>query len=123
MGSVFATGVSLALSVANVYFRDVQYLMGIVFQAWFYLTPVVYPAKYVLAQSEKIGPLVGRFTLWDVYRLNPMERFVEVFRSLLYDNAWPPLGSILAVLVWTVAAVVFGAWIFSRNEQRLAEAL
>ena len=121
--AVFATGVALTLSVANVYFRDVQYLIGIVLQAWFYLTPIVYPAHLVQTQSDKIGPLVGNITAWDLYQLNPMTQFANVFRKLLYDNTWPTLSSVVAILCWTVAAVLIGAWVFARNEKRLAEVL
>ena len=34
---------ALILSVLNVYFRDLQYLVGIGLQLWFYATPIVYP--------------------------------------------------------------------------------
>jgi ABC-2 type transport system permease protein len=121
--AVFATGVGLALSVFNVYFRDTQYLMTIVLQAWFYATPVVYPTYLVQEQSDKIGPVLGDVTVWDLYRVNPMEQFVEVFRNLLYDNRLPALGTVLTVLAWTVGSLLVGSWVFSRHEKRLAEML
>ena len=31
----------------NVYFRDMQHLVGIVLQIWFYATPIVYPIELV----------------------------------------------------------------------------
>lgn len=34
--TLFATGVAMMLAIANVYFRDTQYLIGIVSQIWFY---------------------------------------------------------------------------------------
>lgn len=119
----FAFGVSLLLSVANVYFRDTQHFVGILTQAWFYATPIVYPTSLVLEQSEKIGTVLGPWTLYDLYRLNPMERFVELFRSLLYDNRWPPLDSTLYCVAWAVLVLVVGATVFSRHEKKLAEAL
>lgn len=120
---LFAFGVSLMLSVANVYFRDTQHFVGILTQAWFYATPIVYPTSLVLEQSEKLGPLLGSVTLYDVYRLNPMERFVELFRAPLYDNTWPPLDSTLYCVAWAVGSVLLGVWVFSRHEKKLAEAL
>ncbi|RMI13293.1 ABC transporter permease [Cellulomonas triticagri] len=119
----FAFGVALLLSVANVYFRDTQHFVGILTQAWFYATPIVYPTSLVLEQSEKIGSLIGSWTLYDFYRLNPMERFVELFRSLLYDNRWPPLDSTLYCVAWALVALVVGAAVFRRHEKKLAEAL
>lgn len=120
---LFAFGLSLMLSVANVYFRDTQHFVGILTQAWFYATPIVYPTSLVLEQSDKLGPLVGSWTLYDLYRLNPMERFVELFRAPLYDNAWPPLDSTLYCVAWALGSVVVGVWVFSRHEKKLAEVL
>ncbi len=45
--TVFALGLALACPSRYVYFRDTSYLMAIVLQFWFYLTPVVYPATLV----------------------------------------------------------------------------
>ena len=45
--TVFVLGLALALSVWSVYFRDLQYLVGIVLQIWFYATPIVYPVSVV----------------------------------------------------------------------------
>ncbi|MGN8245667.1 ABC transporter permease [Cellulomonas soli] len=120
---VFSVGVALLLSIANVYFRDMQHLVAILFQVWFYLTPIVYPIKEVARQSEAVGPLVGDVTLLDLYRLNPMERFAEVFRNLLYDNRLPAGDSVLWVCCWAVGAILLGGWVFGRHQRRLAEAL
>ncbi|MDJ0414389.1 ABC transporter permease [Rhodococcus opacus] len=120
---LFATGVSMMLSIANVYFRDTQHFVTILFQVWFYLTPIVYPASMVAEQSERIGPLVGSVTLFDLYQLNPIGQFAEVFRNLLYDNRWPALSNSLACVVWSVCAFLLGYSIFKRHEKGLAEAL
>ena len=121
--ALFATGVAMLLAIANVYFRDTQHFVAILFQAWFYLTPILYPVSFVAEQSEDIGPLVGSVTTIDLYRLNPMGRFVEVFRNLLYDNRWPDLDSVLLCVGWTAAALVLGGWVFRRNQSKLAEVL
>jgi ABC-type polysaccharide/polyol phosphate export permease len=119
----FAVGVALMLSVANVYFRDTQHFVAILFQIWFYLTPIVYPVSLVADQSDRIGPLVGSVTLLDLYEVNPIGEFAEVFRNLLYDNRWPDLGVALACVAWSAAALAFGNWVFARHAKGLAEAL
>lgn len=120
---VFALGVSMLLSIANVYFRDTQHFVAILFQIWFYLTPIVYPIRLVQERSADIGPLLGGVTVLDLYRLNPMERFAEVFRAMLYDNRLPPVDSMLVCLLWAVVAFVAGNLVFSRHAKGLAEAL
>jgi lipopolysaccharide transport system permease protein len=122
--AIFAAGLALMLSVANVYFRDTQYFMGIVLQLWMYLTPIIYPVSLIATESAHIGGLFGTpITIYDIYRLNPMERFVEVFRNLLYDNRWPQVGDTVYCLVSALVVFTFGLWIFRRNEKGLAEAL
>jgi ABC-2 type transport system permease protein len=119
----FAIGVSFLLSIANVYFRDTQHFVAILFQIWFYLTPIVYPISLVADRSAAVGPLVGGVTLLDLYQLNPMERFAEVFRNLLYDNRMPDVGAMLACVAWAAGAYLVGSAVFSRHSTRLAEAL
>lgn len=120
---LFSLGFALLLSIANAYFRDVQHLVGILFQIWFYVTPIVYPINIVADRSADYGPVLGSFTLVDLYRLNPMESFVEVFRNLLYDNRLPEWSSALQCLGWAVVALAVGAWVFDRHQKRLAEVL
>lgn len=122
--AVFAAGLVLMLAIANAHFRDTQYFVGIIMQIWMYLTPIVYPISLVTTQSDRIGGLFGTsITLLDVYRWNPLERFVEVFRALLYDNRWPDADSYLIIVCWAVASFVIGLWVFRKNEKGLAETL
>ena len=62
-----------ALGVLNVYFRDVQHLIGIVLQLWFYATPIIYPIALVPADEHMLGVALP----CAIYELNPMVRFVE----------------------------------------------
>lgn len=121
---LFAAGLALMLSVANVYFRDTQYLLGLVMQFWLYLTPIIYPVSYVENLSATTGPILGTsITVLDLYRLNPMDRFVEIFRTLLYDNTFPDPNDWTAAAIWALISLVVGLWVFRRSERRLAEVL
>lgn len=113
--TAFGLGVALALSVANVYFRDTQHFMALFMQLWFYATPIVYPFSYVQANAS---PTVER-----IYRLNPMERFVTVFRNLMYDNRLPSLSDSVFIVLAAAIALAAGWWVFRRYEGRLAEEL
>ena len=120
----FAAGLSLMLAVANVHFRDTQYLVGIVLQIWMYLTPIIYPISLVQVQSDAHGGLFGTpITLMDIYKLNPLEHFVAVFRNLMYDNRMPGGTDVLLCFVWALGSMVVGVWIFRRSEKKLAELL
>jgi len=121
--ALFALGVSLLLSIANVYFRDTQHFVAILFQIWFYMTPILYPISLVAERSDKMSPMIGPFTLLDIYRLNPMAAFAEVFRNLMYDNRMPATGAMVACVASAVVASVLGNAVFVRHSKRLAEAL
>jgi len=113
--SAFAAGMGLVLAVANVYFRDVQYLFSILLNIWFYATPIVYPISYVETRAPD--------WLFLLYKANPMVEYVGIFRSLLYDWTMPGMSSVLYVLVWSIGAFLGGLWVFRRFEGRLAEEL
>jgi ABC-type polysaccharide/polyol phosphate export permease len=123
--ALFALGLSLLLSVANTLFRDTSYLMTIVLQFWFYLTPVIYPERLV---DQAIGAggleIVGVDVPVDtLYGLNPMVRFLSCFRALLYDNRMPSLVDWAGVLLPTASVLVVGIVVFRRFAPRLAEEL
>ncbi|MEO7571630.1 MAG: ABC transporter permease [Acidimicrobiales bacterium] len=116
--TAFVLGVALALSVLNVYFRDVQHLLGIFMQLWFYATPIIYPISLVAeADARNSLPLLR------IYRLNPMARFVEAYRDVLYDLRFPPAEDLLFLGVISAIVLVVGYAIFYRLEPRLAEEL
>jgi lipopolysaccharide transport system permease protein len=122
--AVFAAGLALMLSIANVYFRDTQWFVTILLQMWLYLSPVIYPSSMVSNVSNEIGGFFGSsITLDDFYYLNPMVHYLDLFRSLLYDNRWPDLTTWLICSAWAGGIFVLGIVVFRRNERNLAETL
>jgi len=122
--ALFSVGLAMVFSIINVYFRDLAYLLTIVLQFWFYLTPILYPVDLVVTQSDRLGGLLGTpITLLDLYTLNPVEGFIEIFRNLLYDNRLPEISTMVIALGWTVIALVAGLWMYARKEKALAELL
>jgi ABC-2 type transport system permease protein len=122
--AVFAAGVGLLFAIANVYFRDTQYLLTILLQLWIYLTPIIYPIERVTGASQHVGGLAGTpVTLLGIYDLNPMVHYVALFRQLIYDNRWPDPIEWLICLCWSLGALGLGMIVFRKNERNLAEAL
>jgi len=113
----FVLGIALLLAAANVYFRDLEHLIAILLQLWFYATPIIYPTSLV----EKA--LRDRPLLLDLYGLNPMTRFVGAYRDLLYSLRVPPAGTIAYLVGCAALALVAGRVVFGRLEGRLAEEL
>jgi len=104
----FCLGVSLLVSIWAVFFTDFLDMYQLFLQAWFFLTPIIYPREIV----------PDRFA-W-ILTANPMAYFVDLFRLPLYFGR-PPDGATLAVAAaWSVAALVLGSWVFARRAHELA---
>ena len=89
----FTLGFCLIISCANVFFRDMSYVVPFVIRLWFYLTPVFYviegriPEKYV-----------------SVYMLsNPLAAILGFFRACMLNFAFPSFG---------YTAISFGSCLF-----------
>ena len=113
--AVFATGFGLALAALNVYFRDMAYLWSIAVQAWFFATPIVYPPDVL---DQNLPSWASR-----VLSFNPMARFVEAFRRLMYDGTAPGWPSMAALLVLSFATLALGWKLFGKLSRRFAEEL
>jgi ABC-2 type transport system permease protein len=122
--ALFSVGLAMVLSIVNVYFRDLSYLLTIVLQFWFYLTPILYPVEMVATQSDRLGGLGGSsITLLNLYQVNPVEGFITIFRNLLYDNRMPELLTVGVAVAWTVIALGAGLWMYAKKERQMAELL
>ncbi len=113
----FVLGLGLLLAPANVYFRDIEHFTAIFLNLWFWLTPILYPIT-LLEDRQALG-----IELSTLAKLNPMFHFIDAYRSLLYDLAWPSPTRWAAMVVAAVAALAIGALTFRRLEPRLAEEL
>ena len=98
-------------------FRDLQHLLGLALQVWFYTAPIVYPMSLV---QDQLGDTGWQITL---YNLNPLTRFVEAFRDVLYDLRFPPLDHLAYLIGVSVAVLLVGMKVFGRLEGRVAEEL
>lgn len=121
--ALFATGIGMLFAIANVYFRDVQHFVSILFQLWFYASPLVYPKELVAEQSENFGPLIGPIHAIDLYNLNPFVHFAEVFRNLLYDGRWPDWSTFGLVAGGSIVVFFIGWKVFDSHQDHLAEVL
>jgi lipopolysaccharide transport system permease protein len=109
-----ALGLAWMLSVANVYFRDVEHLLGVLFLPWFFLTPVLYGLEQLPAANEH---------RWLIHLLrygNPVTPYVEGIRAVVLQATVP--GASLLVYIFLVGPLVglLGLWVIQRFEDRVA---
>ena len=109
LGSFLAAGgLGLILAAMNVYYRDVKYVVPFFVQMAFFVTPVIYPLRYVPA---KLRPFIA---------LNPMGGIIEGFRHALLNSpaSWGMMGTSLGV---SLALFVVGLFVFRRVERDFAD--
>ena len=103
----FTLGIGLIMSVATVFFRDLQYVILIAMQGLFFLTPILYKHD---ALSGKVAWLVG---------LNPVVPFIELFRAPLYLASLPSSNIIFQALLLSLSAMAIGLLVFLRQEKKI----
>lgn len=111
--NIFSTGFGLALGAMSVYFKDLSHLWAVVIQAWFFLTPIVYPPEYIEGRAP--------FVIERLIDLNPMSVFVGAFRQTIYSGGNISLNSLGWLISYALISLIGGWAIFSRLGRRFAE--
>jgi lipopolysaccharide transport system permease protein len=108
--ATLAAGLSLILSMANLFFRDVKYIMTFILQMWFFATNVVYPINF--EHYPRLRWLTSA---------NPMIPILDAYRAILMGTEIPnKIG--LAVATIIAALVFYFGWkVFHRAEFKFAE--
>ena len=122
---LFTTGVSLFLSCANLFFRDVKYIVQVVLMFGIFFTPIFFEPSMLGprgAQLAMLNPLTG---ILEGLRLSVVEG-----RNLLYPISivikgverpvWSPWELVYSA-VFAVGAVLVSAMMFRRLQHLFAE--
>jgi len=107
-------GLAWIFSVANVFYRDVEHLLAVVFLPWFFLTPVLYGLEqFSAASSHRWLILVMRYG-------NPVTPYVEGVRAVVLQATVP--GAPLLIYIFLIGPLValIGLWVMQRFEDRVA---
>lgn len=126
--AIFALGLGLMLSVATVYFRDMEHIWSIFNQVWMYASGVVFPLHMLDSLQMDLaakGITMGGepLPLTTIFRLNPAELFLEAYRACLYDFTLPAADVWLGCLAWTAVSLGLGVLVFRRLSDRIVEEL
>jgi len=106
---IFTCAVSLVLAMANLFYRDIKYLLEFVIAIWMFATSVVYPVERI---DGRLGVLL---------HFNPMVPIVDAFRSVVVGGRVPDLSSFGVVALVSILALAV-AWVgFHRAELQFAE--
>ena len=104
--TLFCLGLGMLLSAAMVFFRDIQFLWGVLTTIWMYLTPIFYPVSALPEAAQRI------------VMMNPLYYYVTFVRTCIIDGVSPEPTMYAQCLLYAIAALVVGAWVFKRNQDK-----
>lgn len=102
----FCLGMSLILSALNVFFRDIQFLWGILVTIWNFLTPIFYPESIIPHAFIKL------------YHLNPMYQIIYFMRCIIIGGVSPAPITYLYCLLASCIPLLIGIVFFKKNQDR-----
>lgn len=108
---IMCLGGAMLTSALTVYFRDLEYILGIVTMAWMYFTPVVYSIDMV---PENLRPFMN---------LNPMTPVIVAYRDVLYSKQVPHISTLASGFVLGCIVLVVGCVVFQKLQRGFAEEL
>jgi ABC-2 type transport system permease protein len=132
---IICAALGIFLSAVNVYFRDIEHLILVVLQAWFWGVPIIYSYNLVYVHLRHHLGLV------DLYLVDPVVPIILTFQRALYRNVFVRIPSnphyavlanypehffvaMLAILLVVSVAAFFGAmFVFARIEGNFAQEL
>lgn len=101
-------GLGIGAAALNVFYRDVDPLIKLVIQIWFYASPILYPISFVPEKWQQL------------YFLNPMAGIIAAYRDVLIYNTLPGEYLWPAVII-SIGLFLFGYWFFKRVEYQFAD--
>lgn len=103
---IFTTGLGMMLAAAMTFFRDVQFLWGILSMIWTYLTPLFYPVSIVPDSFRR------------VIENNPMYFFVSAVRSIVMEGITPRPAVFCQCTLIALVMLGIGCAIFKKTQDR-----
>ncbi|MGH2499128.1 MAG: ABC transporter permease [Candidatus Limnocylindria bacterium] len=110
---VLNLGFAYLLAALNVFYRDVEHILGVLLMAWYFLTPILFPVSLVADRPME------RTLLY----LNPMTSVIVGYQRALLDGLPPEWGPLLYTVGFALALFAVGFAYFSRAKDEFESAL
>ena len=107
---ILILGLAYLFSALNVFYRDVQHVLGNLFSLLFFLTPVIYPLSTIPEKHRNLALL-----------LNPLSSLMEMYREVVLHNKAPEILPLLWIIVFSCFVFFLGSFVFNRNRESFAE--
>lgn len=106
-------GLTTILAVANVFFRDIAHLVGVILLPLFFLTPVFYSLSALPVVPPDWVIMLLRYG-------NPLTPYLETLRALLFEGAIPGWPLIVYCVVVGPTLSFVGIWFLRHRDSSLA---
>lgn len=106
---ILSLGVAMLSSAVTVYFKDFEYILGILAMAWQFLSPVMYAVDMV---PEEVMP---------IFKMNPMTPILIAYRDILYYKKSPDLSTLIQAIIFGVILLIVGWLIFGKLKRHFVE--
>ena len=96
----------MLLAAAMVFFRDIQFLWGVLSMIWMYLTPIFYPESFL---PDNVA--------W-ILNINPLNYFVSFARTCLIDGISPEPIVYVQCMLFSIVMLAIGAFVFKKSQDK-----
>ncbi len=103
---IFCLGFGMLLAAAMVFFRDIQFLWGVLTMIWMYLTPIFYPVS-IFEEHLK----------W-VIKVNPLYYFITFIRTCVIQGVSPEPLMYVQCFLFACGALILGASVFKKAQDK-----
>jgi lipopolysaccharide transport system permease protein len=117
LGALFAcivAGFALAVASLNALYRDVEHLLQALLLPWFFLTPILYSLGNLPGVDDY--PVADFLLHWVNFITPP----IEAMHAVLFYGDAPGAANTIYTVMAAAVALGFGAFVFSRSDDRIA---
>lgn len=122
---MFITGLTMALSAANVFVRDVMQAVPILTTFWMFITPVFYDPLAIVSSAQASGNAeAARWAHFaaNAFHYNPMAILIQIYRAIFSYGQIPfPVVGLLKLGLVAAATLCLGYAYFLRSKGRFAD--
>jgi ABC-type polysaccharide/polyol phosphate export permease len=105
------TGLSLLFSSLTVYLRDIVQVLGMVFQALFYMSTILFP---ITAIPDRLKFFIS---------LNPATSLAEAYHNVILYNKLPEISGMIYLFTFTSLVLIIGVYMFRKLKAGFADVL
>jgi ABC-2 type transport system permease protein len=101
---IFCFGLGMLLASSMVFFRDTQFLWGVISMMWMYLTPIFYPANIIPSEFS-----------W-IQQCNPMYLYISFARTCIISGVSPEPSQYVYCFVSAILMLFIGGLVFKKTQ-------